>query len=86
MKKLYILCFLTLLALILDITLFHSNTVVAQEPLAGSTVRVERVRFNGTRGDVPISGRVVGFQCIDTPGGPQCFVASGWVSGLNHSQ
>jgi len=84
MSKLYFLCLLTLAAVVLDITLFHSRSVSAQ---ANQTVRVERVPFNGQGGgDARVTGRVVGFHCVDTSGGPQCFVASGFVSGLDHSR
>jgi hypothetical protein len=84
MRKLYFLCLLTLAAVILDITLFHSGSVSAQD---SQTVHVERVLFsNGKSGDVRITGRVAGFHCVDTSGGPQCFVASGYVAGLDHSR
>jgi hypothetical protein len=83
MRGLYFLCLLTLAAVVADITLFHSRSVSAQE---SATVRVERVPFNGTSGNVRINGRVAGFHCVDTSGGPQCFVASGYVAGLDHSR
>ena len=77
MKKVYVLCLLTLVALVLDIALLHPRSVNAQND-ASQTVRIERVLFSPNRmsGDAPTNGRVVGFHCIDTPGGPQCFVAS----------
>ncbi len=80
MKKLYVLCLLTLAAVVLDVFFLHPWSVAAQ---ANQTIRVERLLFNiNTKGgDVPVNGRVVGFHCIDTPGGPQCFVASGFVHG-----
>ena len=80
MKKVYAICLLTLAAVVFDIVLFHSGSVRAQSDQA---VRVERLLFNinTQRVDAPISGRVVGFHCVDTPGGPQCFVASGFVPG-----
>jgi len=84
MRRLYFLCLLTLIAVVLDIALFHSRSVSAQN--ANQTVHVERVLFNGSGGDARIAGRVVGFHCVDTSGGPQCFVASGFVSGLDHSR
>jgi hypothetical protein len=51
-------------------------------------LRVERVPFNNNikSSDVRITGRVAGFHCVDTSDGPQCFVASGYVSGLDHSR
>jgi hypothetical protein len=85
MRKLYFVCLLTLVAVVLDITLFHSGSVNAQN--ASQAVHVERVLFNnGVSGDARITGRVVGFHCVDTSGGPQCFVASGFVAGLDHSR
>lgn len=83
MKKLYFVCLLTLAAVVLDIAFFHSRSVSAQ---ASQVVHVERVLFNGPSGDAPVTGRVVGFHCVDTSGGPQCFVASGAVAGLDHSR
>ena len=82
MKKVYVLCLLTLAVVVLDVVLLHPRSVTAQND-ASQTVRVERVLFSPNRmsADAPINGRVVGFHCIDTPGGPQCFVASGFVSG-----
>lgn len=80
MKKVYALCLLTLAAVVFDIVFFHSRSVQAQ---ANQTVRVERVLFDAYSAgrDAPATGRVVGFQCIDTPGGPQCFVASTFAPG-----
>ena len=78
MKKVYAVCLLTLAAVVLDIILFHSPVVQAQ---ADSSVHVERVLFgvNTASRDAPVTGRVVGFHCVDTPGGPQCFVASSFA-------
>jgi hypothetical protein len=83
MRGLYFLCLITLAAVITDITLFHSRSVSAQD---NQMLRVERVQFNGTSGNLHITGRVAGFHCVDTSGGPQCFVASGYVAGLDHSR
>jgi hypothetical protein len=78
MKKLYALCLLTLVAVLLDIVVFRPRSVTAQ---SNPRVHVERVQFGfATSGDASIEGRVVGFHCIDTASGPQCFVASTWVS------
>jgi len=44
MRKMYILCLLTLVAAVLDIALFHSGSVSAQD--ASQMLRVERVPFN----------------------------------------
>ena len=84
MRKLYFLCLVTLLAVVLDITLFHLGSVSAQE--ASQTVHVERILFNGPSADARITGRVVGFRCVETSSGPQCFIASGFVAGLDHSR
>jgi hypothetical protein len=85
MKKLYALCLLTLTAVVLDIVFLHPRSVTAQSN-PSQMVHIERVQFGigSTSGDSPITGRVVGFHCIDAVGGPQCFVASGYVSGISH--
>jgi hypothetical protein len=85
MKKLYALCLLTLTAVVLDIVLLHPRSVTAQ---SDQTIRVERVLFGASSSgrNAPVSGRVVGFHCIDTAGGPQCFVASGMVPAPGSSQ
>ena len=78
MRKVYAICLLVLAIVVLDMMLLHRGSVTAQ---SNQTVRVERVLFNiNTRSvEAPVNGRVVGFHCVDTPGGPQCFVASGFV-------
>jgi hypothetical protein len=80
MKKLYLLCLVTLIAVVLDIALFHTRSAAAQP---GASVHIERGVFSGktTNTDVPATGHVVGFQCIDTSSGPQCFVASSFAAG-----
>jgi|RhiMethySRZTD1v2_1073278.scaffolds.fasta_scaffold116226_2 hypothetical protein len=80
MKKVYAICLLALAAVVFDVVFFHTGSVRAQ---SDQTVRVERLLFNSDtrRVDAPISGRVLGFHCVDTPGGPQCFVASGFAPG-----
>jgi hypothetical protein len=84
MRTLYFLCLLALAAVVMDIVLFHSGTVNAQD---NQFVHVERISFNGqNNGNAPVIGRVVGFHCVDTTAGPQCFVASGFVQGLDHSR
>ena len=80
MKKLYVLCFLTLAAVVLDIVFLHPRSVTAQIiPM----VRVERIQFYDQNGpnslNVVPQGRVLGFHCVDTDVGPQCFIASGAV-------
>jgi len=80
MKKLYVLCILTLAAVILDITLLHTGSVSAQTSNTnlGAVVHVERVQFSGASGTVARSGNVVGFHCVDVQGQAQCFVAMVW--------
>jgi hypothetical protein len=82
MRKLSIgLCLVTLVAVILDVTLFHSRTANAQSGTSGTRVTVERVTFGGgNSGSARVDGKVVGFTCVDIGGTPQCFVASGWVA------
>jgi hypothetical protein len=86
MKKVYALCLLILTVVVLDIVFFHSPSVTAQ---SNQAVRIERVWFSPN--DVvsrtaPIFGRVVGFHCVESTGGPQCFVASGNVPAAGSSQ
>lgn len=76
MKKLYVLCLLTLAAVVADIVFFHSRSVNAQ---AVSGVRVERVVFgNSTTGIANNTlGHVVGFHCAtEGDGDIQCYVAT----------
>jgi hypothetical protein len=75
MKKLYIVCVLTLVAVLVDIVLFHSRSAYAQPG-----IRVDRIVFQGGTETVTIpqiTGRVVGFSCAHFGEGPngQCFVA-----------
>jgi len=78
MRTLYTLCLLTLAAVILDITLFHSRSAHAQ---TAQGVRVDRIIWDYTRGEktttVQTLGHIVGFQCVKTTDGvPECFIAS----------
>jgi hypothetical protein len=75
MKKVYALCLITLAAVLMDIVFLHPSAVTAQ---TNHTVHVDRVlfRLNTMSSDARVNGPIVGFHCVDTPGGPQCFVAS----------
>ena len=70
MNKLYVLCVITLVAILVDVLLFHPRTASAQYT-------------NYTIEPVPISNPfnvnnaiVVGFSCVQVPGNaqPQCYV------------
>jgi hypothetical protein len=75
MKKLYVLCLITLAAVFIDFA--FSGSVSAQAPKRGE-VRVQTVSIAGDGHDVhtfDVEGIVVGFSCI--PGGnPTCFIAT----------
>jgi hypothetical protein len=77
MRTLYFLCLLTLAAVILDVTLFHSRSANAQ---AVPGVRVDRIiwdQYGQKNNTVPALGHIVGFQCVKTNEGvAECFVAS----------
>jgi hypothetical protein len=72
MRKLYILCLVTLAAVFIDIAFLHTGTVSAQN--AQVEIR-QTLIFNG-RANVNATGTVVGFACYPTSGGDaQCFIA-----------
>lgn len=75
MKRLYVLCILTLAAVVLDIVLFHSRSVGAAD---APTVRVDRIIWDTPRTNesVPAFGHIVGFHCIQGVVSAECFVAS----------
>jgi len=77
MKKLYIVCVLTVAAVLVDITLFHARSAYAQQ--AG--IRIDRISFFGDSKTVTVpqaTGRVVGFSCAHFGDGPsgECFIAT----------
>jgi hypothetical protein len=79
MRRIYVLCFLVLTVVVLDILLFHTGAAArVQQPRSG--FRVDRIVFNqsgGATATAPVLGTIVGFQCIaDTGYGAQCFIAS----------
>ena len=77
MKKLYVLSFVTLAAVFIDIASFHSGTVSAQNT---QQVRVQYVR-PGSGGSLDgavldVTGTVVGFACTSNSDGQgSCYVA-----------
>jgi hypothetical protein len=77
MKKLYIVCALTVAVVILDVILFHSGSAHAQQP----GLRIDRVLFQGDVKTVTlpqVGGRIAGFSCSHLSEGPyaECFVAT----------
>ena len=69
MKTLYALCFVTLLAVLVDIVLFHSTKANAQNTGNYQVVRV--VNLNGT--SFPLTGTVVGFSCVESQNAVSCY-------------
>ena len=77
MKKLYIVCAVVVVAVILDIVMFHARSAYAQQP----PLRIDRVMFQGDINTLTlpqVGGRIVGFSCKLFGEGPngECFVAS----------
>jgi len=80
MKKLYVLCIITLAAVAFDILVFHATSAKAQVT-PPELLHVERVTFTDRGGAAPMHDPMIGFQCVsDASNGAQCFVASGWVT------
>jgi hypothetical protein len=77
MKKLYVLCVLTLAVVVLDIVLFHTRSVNA---VNAPPLRIDRIIWQPglTSQDVPAAlGHIVGFHCVQVDAlRPECFVAS----------
>jgi hypothetical protein len=71
MRKLYILCLVTLAAVFMDVVFLHSGTVSAQN----TQVEVRKVEVDGDTRQVGISGTVVGFK-LYFQRNPVCFVAT----------
>jgi hypothetical protein len=70
MKTLYALCLVTLLAVLVDVVLFHSRTANAQNT---GNYRVAEVKF----GSFSLTGTVVGFSCVIKQNEQTfCFVAT----------
>ena len=60
MKALYALCFVTLLAVLVDIALFHSRTATAQ---GTGNYKIEQIP--GYQKSFSSTGTVVGFSCVE---------------------
>jgi hypothetical protein len=77
MNKLFVLCFVTLAAVFIDVVFFHSQAVSAQTPQ--QVIRIQSVVSDrgGTDGaQVKVTGTVVGFACTsDSNGQGSCFLA-----------
>jgi len=73
MKKLYALCLVTLLAVLVDVVLFHSTTANAQQNTGNYQV-VRVVNLNGT--SFPLTGTVVGFSCVDNQNAVYCYAVT----------
>jgi len=90
MKKIYVLCLLTLAVVLADIVFFHPRTVGAQGTLAptgvanqgrgtlaAGTLTEYRVRSVAAVGAFTTSETIVGFSCAasnQNSGGPACYV------------
>ena len=72
MRKLYVLCLITLLAVLADVVLFHSRTANAQNSGNYNVVRV--VNLNGT--SFPLTGTVVGFSCVENQNAVYCYAVT----------
>ena len=80
MKKLYVLCLITLAAVLMDIAFFHSGTVSAQAPPAPllGKVNIQEVAIanDGKLNHIyDVSGAVVGFSCTEGRNAT-CFIAT----------
>ena len=75
MNRLYIVCVLTLAAVILDILLLHSAKVSAEST---TSTRVDRVVWDPTTTSASVQtlGHIVGFQCVERLNGSECFILS----------
>lgn len=77
MRKLYILCFVALAAVFIDIALFHSGTVSAQNTQQIQIISTGR-SSRGSIDDavVDVTGTVVGFACTsNSDGHGSCYLA-----------
>ena len=72
MKTLYALCFVTLLAVLVDVVLFHSTTANAQN--SGNYKVVPVYDLYGK--NFSVTGNVVGFSCVVNQGATNCYVAT----------
>jgi len=72
MKTLYVLCFVTLLAVLVDVVLFHSTTANAQDTGYYKVVRVSDM----TGRSFSLTGTVVGFSCVQSQGALYCYAVT----------
>jgi hypothetical protein len=75
LKSSWRICLAALIGFMVGLLMFRTATVKAQQYAPGF-VTVERVSSLGSRGTVQHTGQVVGFSCVQTDGGTQCYVAS----------
>ena len=68
MRKLYLLCVVTLLAVLVDIVFFHSRTANAQDTGNYKVTQLDRSRLT-----VSLTGTVVGFSCVESQGATWCY-------------
>jgi hypothetical protein len=73
MKKLWILCLVTLAAVFIDIVFLRSGNVYAQQ---NSQVTVTPVLVTNGPATVGVPGTVVGFSCATEDGRLRCYLAS----------
>ena len=69
MKALYALCFVTLLAVLVDVVLFHSRAANAQ---GTSPYQVVPIYDRGSGKNFSLTGTVVGFSCFESQGQLGC--------------
>ena len=81
MKKLYVLCLLTLAAVAADIFLFHAAPVEAQTQRPIGKVHILSVSVSAMKNPVDVTdSKVLGFSCVTNLGyvnDSVCFIATG---------
>ena len=76
MKKLYLVCLVTLIAVFVDIVCFHSGTVRAQTTQQVHLQRVKQGRYGLDGAVADVTGTIVGFSCHDNEGSAgTCYLA-----------
>ena len=70
MKTLYALCFVTLLAVLVDVVVFHSRSANAQDT---GNYRVVQINDRGAGKGFPLTGTVVGFTCVESNNQTWCY-------------
>ena len=73
MKTLYALCLVTLLAVLLDVVLFHSRTANAQNT---GNYKVVPINDRGTGKSFSLTGTVVGFSCVESQNAVWCYAVT----------